>query len=225
MDDKQKGLTPFTLVLIGFALAVGAWFVYTSYTFAPTAEPEATPTPIKNQPEIQTPLTPQVQQTLETDTSAWQTYRNEKYGFEFKYPSNLTNDTNSFGGTLTFGPAKKIVVNISSDPKTEHCVYPLAYIGKDFQTVINGITFRKQIGETSGSNGAPLYQVNSYSTINNGTCVILSFTNSLGPIGDASASSKSGQETTVANDDLSATPEGKIFDQMLSTFRFIAPQK
>jgi hypothetical protein len=232
MKPNQKGLAPIVIVLAAIAIlaigGAGAWY------FTQTVKPKSAPAVSQqtgrpattDQRNSQTQNTPensaavQPQPIDQADIAGWKTYRNEKYGFEFKYPGDLTDNTNSFGGTLAFASTKSIVINVSNDPKTEHCVYPLAHIGKDSQAVINGIAFRKQIGETSGSNGAPLYQVNSYSTMNNGSCVILSLINNTGSIDNASTGLKSGQDTTIASDDLSAMPEGKIFGQMLSTFKF-----
>jgi hypothetical protein len=48
----------------------------------------------------------------ENDLSDWKTYRNEEYGFEFKYPKNLE-QVSSFGGTK---PIINFSDNVEIDP-------------------------------------------------------------------------------------------------------------
>ncbi len=58
-------------ILLLAALGLG-WWVWSNQALAPA--------PIDNQPPISSA-------TTSVDTSNWQTYRDEEYGFEFKYPS------------------------------------------------------------------------------------------------------------------------------------------
>jgi len=57
----------------------------------------------------------------EIDTSDWQTYRNEEYGFEFKYPATMGIKENSYYLNVLFNDSLKININILNDvlnPKT-----------------------------------------------------------------------------------------------------------
>ncbi|MEK7576761.1 MAG: hypothetical protein AAB482_03650 [Patescibacteria group bacterium] len=48
------------------------------------------------------PIVPVLDTSQQLDTSNWKTYRNEKYGFEFKYPSNFRNPIEKKNG-IDFG--------------------------------------------------------------------------------------------------------------------------
>lgn len=68
---SQKGLAPILIVLI-LAVLIGGYLVYQN-------QPKPTPSP---QPTNQ--LSP-----ASDETANWKTYTNSKYGFSFKYPSDL----------------------------------------------------------------------------------------------------------------------------------------
>lgn len=61
---------------------------------------------------------------VENDVSGWKTYRNDKFGFEFKYPTNLIYQQPD-GSNINFntdGGVDRISINIiPATPKTEEC--------------------------------------------------------------------------------------------------------
>lgn len=67
-----------------------------------------------------------INQTTGDETAGWQTYKNETYGFTFKYPEN-------FGANVwkpLFWPPTTTVVSISEDPVAKGCPdFPLSYLG------------------------------------------------------------------------------------------------
>jgi len=82
MKTNQKGFASFTLVLIGFTIIIGAWFVYTNYYNSDR------PTDISNAPKTKSqPIVAKKTDARTDDVSGWQTYHSEKYGFEIKYPN------------------------------------------------------------------------------------------------------------------------------------------
>ena len=65
------------------------------------------PAPVVNQNKnvninTNTATTTAATSTAEIDTSGWKTYRNEEYGFEFKYPEDWTIINNDFRKNISF---------------------------------------------------------------------------------------------------------------------------
>ncbi len=87
---NTKGFTPVVLVLIVVVLvAIGA----VGYFVARNGQPP-----------------PPASSPSSTDTTSWKTYRNEQYGFEFKYPAAWRMDTYDGSPTLLGGEALSLQI-------------------------------------------------------------------------------------------------------------------
>ncbi len=95
--SKHQGFSAIALIIIIAVLGIGGYFVWKNQTVTP---PSALP---KGEGTSTSPLgggLPAGEAGSEgVDTANWKTYRNEKYGFEFKYPTQLivTEDKNTIG--------------------------------------------------------------------------------------------------------------------------------
>ncbi len=76
---SHTGLIVTTIILV-LLLIVGGASAYFYLTSQPPT-PDPIPTPLELEPEETTEFNP-------SETADWQTYRNEEYGFEFKYPAD-----------------------------------------------------------------------------------------------------------------------------------------
>lgn len=74
----SRGFATFIFLAIGLVVLIGASGVTYKYIVKKEAKERA-------RTDIVTQATEQI---VKDETSDWETYRNEKYGFEFKYPSN-----------------------------------------------------------------------------------------------------------------------------------------
>jgi len=141
------------------------------------------------------------------ETSGWQTYRDEKYGFEVKYPRQYKID----GNLIKLSDTKSIRID------TDACCFPIPYPEKLEKLTINGVVFEKISGSIT-QNGISTGII-SYRTSQNkqGSEMQIVLIDDLGAV---TAGPGKGMEPTEVFDILK-DPEAKILDQMLSTFKFI----
>ena len=141
------------------------------------------------------------------ETSGWQTYRDEKYGFEVKYPRQYKID----GNLIKLSDTKSLRID------TDACCFPIPYPEKLERLTINGVVFEKISGSvTQNGNSTGII---SYRTSQNkqGSEMQIVLIDDLGAV---AAGPGKGMEPTEAFDILK-DPEAKILDQMLSTFKLI----
>lgn len=74
---KQKGFAPILIILILAAVLLSGYFIYQKQT-KPISSPEPSP------------LSTEAPAKVEDPTANWETYTNTKYGYSFKYPTNLS---------------------------------------------------------------------------------------------------------------------------------------
>lgn len=94
MKNNQKGFAPVLLILIAVAVIVGGVYLYTQ-----NSQKEESKLGIIIENSVST--TEKTQSTQKTNED-WKTYRDEKYGFEFQYPSTWFVQVKNDGELLSF---------------------------------------------------------------------------------------------------------------------------
>jgi len=165
-----------------------------------------------------------VQPQAVLDTSAWQTYRNDEYGFELEYPKESLESSVVFEeGIVRFDLPKKDGTNLSrkyleivgrSVATNAECINPVhTIIGEQALVRIGGIEFIREMGGDAGLGTS--YETHSYSAFRSGKCISLVF--------GLNSASLENYDPSIRPKEFNRDQEGVVFDQILSTFRFVEP--
>ena len=110
MTKTVKILIIAVIIIIITSLAVAFWPKELANNGQPVTNQPAVNQPITNNPEPTATTTEPEIITSDIDTSDWQTYRNEEYGFELKYPKTWKYNIGRDGFTRFTDEAKKVYV-------------------------------------------------------------------------------------------------------------------
>lgn len=201
--SKSKTNLVFTLAVVFLGLAAAGGILYYVNLF--TSQ------------QIEAIIMPH-QETPYDDISSWETYINQEYGFEFKYPS-------SFGANVWktfFWPPVATVVSISSDPIQNGCPqFALGASNTEQAVTLNNINFTLY---TSTDGGAGTFYKNyCYVTSKGQDYFVLNFVISyhIGCYqGGCGAYCGTPYEVECRNFDLARDVDQPI-QTMVSTFKFI----
>lgn len=191
MPQTRKGLAPVVWIIIAAILLGGGYVVYKTldYSFS-TDNP---PNPIRAEDiKKETKLT--------DDISDWKPYRNEKYGFEFDYPSHLTPFSAIKNDKLIPADSSAGRVVVAENEKKVICCEPFT------------LTF--EIGEAA--DGMYLQNLDKKTSFNTYDAVILYGEGNLGSVYKQIAVTPDGRSIML----ITLNAKSELLERILSTFKF-----
>lgn len=157
------------------------------------------------------------------NTSTWQTYRDERAGFELKYPAEgkLTPQEGSVRIDLPFAPGTNLVEKYltitAGPPPAGGCASPqlAGYQPGTIpteQVLVDGVEFTR--ATINGAAAGNRYHATSYWTEAAGTCIVLDFV----------LHSTTPQNYPTPPPEFDAAKESEVFTAIVATFRWLEPQ-
>jgi len=217
MSKKGFANTMLVIVIVVLIGLVGYFALVRKSESPPVTQ---TPLPIAGQTEEPTTQPP----TIQNETASWETYQNEKYGFQFKYPKDSelqvgTRFSFDLSVDLPFAPGTKLTdkrmsIVIEENSTSEDCFGSIEWHGV---TEVNEIQFHYIPGfEWEHAMGGKSFFASDYFTMRNNNCIGLEFRLGLSdPTGFVDPS------TPIPPDPPEEDLDTEVFDKMLSTFRFL----